>query len=84
MSLAELQPGDRVRAATDILNDGSHPDVPEAACIAQTDSLGVIVRIGHLEEEPERTLYLVRFEDDTKTLGPPVGCWAEELRVDAD
>jgi len=58
--------------------------VPEAACVAQAGGLGVIVRIGHLEEAPDRALYLVRFEDATKTLGPPVGCWEEELQLDAD
>jgi nitrogen fixation protein NifZ len=39
----------------------------------------VIVKIGHLEEDPSRALFLVRFEGPDLVLGPPTGCWAEEL-----
>ena len=53
--------------------------MPENALIAASGTRGVIVNIGHLEEAPERELYLVRFEGDGLVLGPPTGCWAEEL-----
>jgi nitrogen fixation protein NifZ len=39
----------------------------------------VILNTGHIEEQPQLELYLVRFEDARKELGPPVGCWPEEL-----
>ena len=79
MDLNQLGPGDMVFAATDIFNDGGIPDLPSGALIAATGTRGVIVNIGHLEEAPERALYLVRFEGSGLVLGPPTGCWAEEL-----
>ena len=33
----------------------------------------------YMDLENSRTLYLVRFENESKELGPPVGCWEEEL-----
>ena len=40
---------------------------------------GVIVNIGHLEQDPKQVLYLVRFEREDGVLGPPVGCWPQDL-----
>lgn len=82
MELAQLNPGDLVYAATDIFNDGGIPDLPEEALIAPAGTRGVVVNIGHLEEEPERALYLVRFEGADLVLGPPTGCWPDELTSD--
>lgn len=79
MELAQLNPGDMVWAATDISNDGGIPDLPEDALIAAAGTRGVVVNVGHLEEEPGRELYLVRFEGPDLVLGPPTGCWPEEL-----
>jgi nitrogen fixation protein NifZ len=79
MTLDRLSPGDLVFAATDIANDGGIPDLPENALIAAAGTRGVIVNIGHLEEDPDRELFLVRFEGPDLVLGPPTGCWAEEL-----
>ena len=82
MKLSDLQPGDLVYAAAHIINDGGIPDLPEGALIAAPGTRGVILNIGHLEEAPERELFLVRFEDGEQRLGPPTGCWPEELRTD--
>lgn len=79
MSLKELQPGDVVYAASHIINDGSIPSLDDSAMIASPGTRGVIINIGHLEEAPERELFLVRFEDAQLNLGPPAGCWPEEL-----
>lgn len=79
MTLKQLQPGDVVYAASDIVNDGSIPTLEGSALIATPGTRGVIVNIGHLEETPERELFLVRFEDSDLNLGPPTGCWPEEL-----
>lgn len=79
MALHELQPGDIVYAATDIFNDGSIPNLEEGTPLAPTGTRGVILNTGHIEEQPDLELYLVRFEDASKELGPPVGCWPEEL-----
>lgn len=82
MTLENLEPGDMVFAATEIRNDGSVPDLPNEALIAKPGSRGVLLNTGHLEEQPNVTLYLVRFEDENRDLGPPIGCWPEELLVE--
>ncbi len=82
MTLKQLQPGDVVYAASHIVNDGSIPSLENTEMIAVPGARGVIINIGHLEETPERELYLVRFEDQDLNLGPPTGCWPEELSAD--
>lgn len=79
MTLDNLQPGDMVFATTDIYNDGSVPDFPEKTQFATIGTRGVLVNTGHLEEQPAKTLFLVRFENADLELGPPIGCWADEL-----
>lgn len=82
MSLRQLNLGDIVYAKKALHNDeGSIPELPEGALIADIGTRGVLVNIGHLEELPDAELYLVRFEqkDKNNDLGPPTGCWAEEL-----
>ncbi|MBW9267092.1 MAG: nitrogen fixation protein NifZ [Candidatus Thiodiazotropha sp. (ex. Lucinisca nassula)] len=81
MKLEDLQPGDVVFAASHIFNDGGIPNVPEDELLAEPGTRGVIVETGHLEEAPERLVYLVRFEDRELNLGPPTGCWPEELKT---
>jgi nitrogen fixation protein NifZ len=82
MNLRQLQPGDVVYAASHILNDGSIPTLADTAVIAAPGTRGVIINIGHLEESPERELFLVRFEDTALNLGPLTGCWPEELSME--
>lgn len=76
----EAKPGDVVYAGRDIRNDGSVPVVEPDALIAPAGTRGVILKTGYLEEQPDRTVFLVRFEDADLNLGPPVGCWEEDLR----
>jgi nitrogen fixation protein NifZ len=78
-TLRQLQPGDCIYARGEIRSDGSIPGMEADAVLASAGTRGVIVNIGHLEEDPGRELYLVRFEDARLDLGPPVGCWPEEL-----
>jgi nitrogen fixation protein NifZ len=82
MSVQNLQPGDMIYAATDVYNDGSVPGVENNACIAVAGARGVLINTGHLEEDPDKILMLVRFEDDNLDLGPPVACWPEELSAE--
>ncbi|MGB5733523.1 MAG: nitrogen fixation protein NifZ [Thiohalocapsa sp.] len=82
MYLEQLNPGDIVYAATEIRNDGGIPELANDALIATPGTRGVVVNIGHLEENPERELFLVRFEDAGLNLGPPTGCWPEELSAE--
>jgi len=81
MTIEQLQPGDIIYAATDILNDGSVPDMPEGQLIAASGSRGVLINTGHLEEDETKSIYLVRFEDANSELSPPIGCWPQELTV---
>lgn len=87
MTLEHLNPGDVVYAASHIYNDGGIPEISENALLAEPGTRGVIVETGHLEEAPQRKIYLVRFEDRELNLGPPAGCWEEELtpvRIERD
>lgn len=79
MSLHELNPGDIVFAAKTIVNDGSVPGLAEDELIAEAGTRGVIINTGHLEEDPNRELMLVRFEKENNELGPAVGVWFDEL-----
>lgn len=81
MNVEDLDLGDVVYAAHAILDDGSMPEAQEGDVLANTGSRGVIVMKGHAEEEPTRTVFLVRFEDKELNLGRPIGCWAEDLKV---
>ena len=80
MSRQTFEPGDTVYANKELRNDGSVPDLPENELIAYSGTRGVIINIGHLEEQPDQVLYLVRFENHDLTLGPPIGCWPQEIR----
>lgn len=80
-NLRALQPGDMVFAATDIFSDGDIPNMVEGDTIAPAGTMGVIINTGHLEENPDREIFLVRFQDANKELGPAVGCWPEELTI---
>lgn len=79
MKLDKLKPGDMIYAATNVYNDGSLPGVDDNACIAVAGARGVLVNTGHLEQDPESVLFLVRFEDENMDLGPAVACWSNEV-----
>ena len=82
MDIAQIQPGDMVFAAHDIISDGQVPNYPEGTLIAAAGTRGVLINTGHYEEYPDDEFYLVRFETVTGDLGFPVGCWAEELKTE--
>lgn len=79
MNIEDLQNGDAVYAAFAIINDGSVPDAAAEERFAEAGTRGMLINRGHLEEDPARELYLVAFENSAGELGPPVGCWPEEL-----
>lgn len=83
MTVEDLDIGDVVYAAKMIIDDGSIPDGTEGQILAEAGSRGVITMIGHVEEEPTRSVFLVRFEDKERNLGNPIGCWVEDLEVEA-
>ncbi|MDD5274970.1 MAG: nitrogen fixation protein NifZ [Methylovulum sp.] len=82
MRVEDLDIGDIVYAATTLTDDGSIPGGSEGEILAELGTRGVITLIGHIEEQPERSVYLVRFEDKEMNLGNPVGCWVEDLMVE--
>ena len=82
MTVEDLEIGDVVYAATTIRDDGSIPDGKEGEILAEAGTRGVITMIGHVEDEPTRSVWLVRFEDRDRNLGNPVGCWVEDLAVE--
>lgn len=71
--------GEMVFAAQPISNDGGVPEVDEDALLADKGCRGVVVQHGHAEADTSLEIYLVRFETDSGTLGPPVGCLPDEL-----
>ena len=82
MNLEALQKGDVIYAVATVANDGSVPGAGEEEVFAQPGTRGMLINIGHLEEEPDQTLYLVAFENEQGDLGPPVACFPEELRAE--
>jgi nitrogen fixation protein NifZ len=82
MRVEDLDVGDTVYAANVITDDGSMPDGSEGEILAEAGSRGVITMIGHVEEQPNRSVFLVRFEDKQMNLGNPIGCWVEDLIVE--
>ncbi len=81
MKLQDLNMGDVVYAAKDIFDDGSMPDGQEGRLLSKAGSRGVVVMTGHLEENPDKDVFLIRFEDENLDLGEPIGCFEEDLRL---
>jgi len=81
MNLEDLDLGDVVYAAHTIVDDGSMPEGIEGEVLAEQGARGVIVMKGYVEEEPGRSVFLVRFEDSELNLGRPIGCWTEDLSM---
>ena len=69
----KYQWGIRVRTLTELVNDGSFPDVPEDAVLAAEGALGEIVQVGE-HVETHTPVYMVEFEQKYV-----VGCLEEEI-----
>jgi len=83
MKLEDLEIGDVVYAAHNIIDDGSMPDNDVGDVLALTGARGVIVMLGYVEEEPKKNIFLVRFEDEKLDLGRPIGCLTEDLMLES-
>ncbi|MCG8608996.1 MAG: nitrogen fixation protein NifZ [Pseudomonadales bacterium] len=79
----QLQPGDMVFARRDLYNDGSIPNAEDDALLVKEGTRGVIINLGYLEEDENRNVILVQFENATTpgSLGAPIGCWEEDIEV---
>ena len=82
MKIEDLDIGDVVYAKQTIVDDGSMPNGVEGEILAEAGTRGVITMIGYVEEEPKRSVFLVRFEDEDMNLGKPIGCWVEDLAIE--
>lgn len=82
MKITDLQIGDAVYAAHNIVDDGSIPDGNEGDILATAGTRGVITLIGYVEEEPEHIVFLVQFEDENLNLNEPIGCWEDDLSIE--
>ncbi|MGR9117347.1 MAG: nitrogen fixation protein NifZ [Gammaproteobacteria bacterium] len=82
MNVNDLEIGDVVYAAHNIVDDGSMPDNRFGDVLAEAGARGVIVMRGYVEEDPEKNVFLVRFEDNEMNLGRPIGCFSEDLTLD--
>ncbi len=66
--------GQRVVALADLLNDGSHPDVPAGEVLVEWGSEGEVVQVG-LHEDTQLPVYMVDFD------GRVVGCEEPEVML---
>jgi nitrogen fixation protein NifZ len=64
--------GLRVVALDDLVNDGSHPELPAGDVLVARGAVGEIVNVGHASEQNE-PVYLVEFGRRV------VGCLEEEI-----
>jgi nitrogen fixation protein NifZ len=72
-SQPKYQWGQRVCAATDLLNDGSFPDQPLEALLAKTGDAGEVVQVG-MHVDTNQPVYLVEFAPNRV-----VGCLEDEI-----
>ncbi|WP_024512256.1 nitrogen fixation protein NifZ [Bradyrhizobium sp. ARR65] len=71
--LPKYQWGQRVKAAIDLVNDGSFPCAPADALLVGAGGVGEIVRVG-TQTEANLPIYLVEFGERLV-----VGCLEEEI-----
>jgi len=79
MSLRNVHNGDAVFAAVRIVNDGSVPHADDNEVFAERGTMGMLINIGHFEENPNKELFLVSFQLPNGELGAPVACLEHEL-----
>ncbi len=71
--LPKYQWGQRVKAVSNLENDGSFPDAPEEALLVRAGDAGEIVQVG-MHTESNIPIYLVEFTERLV-----VGCFEEEI-----
>ncbi len=74
-TIPKYQWGQRVRATSDLVNDGSYPDQPSDALLAKMGDVGEIVQVGR-HVEANVAVYLVEFGERRI-----VGCLEEEIEL---
>jgi len=79
MNVDELSIGDVVYAADTICDYDYEQAAKAGHVLARPGSRGVVTLIGRVLEQPERSVVLVRFEDEHSNLGAPVGCMLNDI-----
>ena len=74
-SVAKYEWGQRVAASVDLYNDGSFPQMPEAALLVRAGEVGQIVQVG-TQTELNVPIYLVEFDEHRV-----VGCFEAEITL---
>lgn len=74
-----FQQGDLVYARRALLSDGLVPETQEGDVLVPVGTRGMVIQVGSVEEQPEVSVYLVRFEGADGELGPALGCLTHEL-----
>lgn len=72
-ALPRFRWGQRVVSLSDLLNDGSYPDVPDAALLVPGGTVGEVVQIG-VHVESGTNVYMVEFGERRV-----VGCREDEI-----
>ncbi|MCK1515100.1 nitrogen fixation protein NifZ [Bradyrhizobium sp. 190] len=73
--LPKYQWGQRVKAAVDLVNDGSFPDAPANGLLVGAGGIGEIVKVG-MQTEANLPIYVVEFGERLV-----VGCLEEEITM---
>ncbi|WP_028350586.1 nitrogen fixation protein NifZ [Bradyrhizobium murdochi] len=73
--LPKYQWGQRVKAAVDLINDGSFPDAPVNGLLIGAGAIGEIVQVGR-HTEANVPIYLVEYGERLV-----VGCLEEEITM---
>ncbi|NOJ44766.1 nitrogen fixation protein NifZ [Bradyrhizobium archetypum] len=73
--LPKYQWGQRVKAAVDLINDGSFPDAPANGLLIGAGAIGEIVQVGR-HTEANVPIYLVEYGERLV-----VGCLEEEITM---
>lgn len=82
MKIEDLDLGDVVYAAHAITDDAPMPSGMRGEVLVEAGARGIITMIGHVEDQPERSVFIVRFEDRDLNLGSPIGCGPDDLRLE--
>jgi len=85
--MSQYNAGDMVFATHDLLNDVNEetgesgvPGLLPGMMLARAGTRGMVVNVGHLEDNPDDAIYLVSFETGPGgALAEPIGCLAEEI-----
>lgn len=76
----KYQWGQVISCQTDLINDGSYPDVPVDATLVEQGTQGEIVNVGNIEETGA-PIYLVEFRQKNGQQGKVVGVLEEEIAL---